>query len=248
MLFAVFSDIHANLEALLAAWTEMDRLCAPRERHVVCLGDMVGYGADPDAVVDFLREKQVLAILGNHEFGLLRPGFRRSFNPISLQALEWTAQRIRPSTRDWIASLPLSLSLAGCRFVHGFPPNNPSVYLHEVSPARLERTMLSLDETVSFVGHTHLLRRITLRDGKLERSRLDTGPILLEPDARHLINAGAVGQPRDADPRATFLLYESATGRLDVVRTVYDWHAAATKIRATGIPDVYADRLEPDRP
>ena len=248
MLLAIFSDIHANLEALLAAWAEMDRLTPPGERVVVCLGDMVGYGADPDAVVDFLREKQALAVLGNHEFGLLRPAFRRSFNPVSLQALEWTDRRIRPATRDWIGGLPLSLSLFGCRFVHGFPPNNPSLYLHEVGPARLERTMRSLGERVSFVGHTHLLRRITLRHGRLERGRLEAGPTLLEPDARHLVNAGAVGQPRDGDSRAAFLLYESRTGRLVVVRADYDWRAAANKIRAAGLPEVYADRLEPSRP
>lgn len=243
MQLAVLSDIHANLEALHSVVDDLSRRIPAGLPSIVCLGDMVGYGADPEAVVAMLRSLGVRAVMGNHEMGVAKPGCRRFFNPQARVSVAWTAEKLSSENRAWLGGLPFFLSVSGCRMVHGLPPKHPTKYLHQATDDDLERILRRLPEDVCFVGHTHRLAHISLSAGELTRYPLGEGRLILEPGARHLVNAGAVGQPRDADPRAKYCLYDTRMRTLDVCFVPYDARKAANKILAAGLPSAYARRL-----
>lgn len=245
MKIAVLSDIHGNLEALEAVLEDADRRLSPDDSPVlVALGDMVGYGADPEAVVRLVRGRGMRAVMGNHELGVTRPSSRHLFNPVALEAVLWTHDRLSEDVRRWLHGLPFFLSLGGCRFVHGLPPKNPARYLFETTRGEVAGILARLPETVCFVGHTHGLRLASLEpDGRMSSVALGRGVRNLAPAARHLVNAGAVGQPRDGDLKAKYLVYDTADGRLETIFVPYDHERAAAKIIAAGLPEVFARRL-----
>jgi len=238
----VLSDIHGNLEALKAVLEDAGKLTNGRST-VVCLGDMVGYGADPEEVVRAMRKAGALAVLGNHEVGVLRPDTRDRFNSQAWEAVRWAASRLTAESSRWLASLKVSLVVQGCRFVHGLPPDDVDTYLFQASPERVRRAMARLSEDVCFVGHTHLLGLTSLAGGELRQSLLKEGSRVLEPGERHLVNAGAVGQPRDGDPRAKYCLFDPASRELTVRFVSYDARKAAGKILEAGQPRIFAERL-----
>jgi len=215
----------------------------PVPSALVCLGDMVGYGADPEAVVSVLRAQGVQAVMGNHEMGLKGGRMKGRFNPQAWESVCWTASRLSSENLRWLRDLPASLSLMGCRFVHGMPPDKVDAYLNWVSRDLIRQAMLELPEKVCFVGHTHLLGLASLQGDELKRSSLEEGERLLPLDARHLVNAGSVGQPRDLDPRAKYCLFDTASRELTVRFVPYDAEAAARKILELGQPKVFAERL-----
>lgn len=242
MLLTILSDIHANLEALQAVLDDARR-AAPEGAPMICLGDMIGYGADPEAVLNLLRERGALAVMGNHEMGAADASTRERFNPQAWKAIRWAWRRLSPANLEWIKSLPDHLCVEGCRFVHGLPPDEIDTYLFQASSGEVEAILSSLPETVCFIGHTHQLRLVSLLDGELVNKRLDDGRRVLDASGRHLVNAGSVGQPRDGDPRAKYCLYDTDTHTLTVRSVVYDARTAARKILDAGQPKVFAERL-----
>ena len=238
----ILSDIHGNLEALEAVLSDCATLGA--QGPLVCLGDMVGYGADPEAVVRRVRAEGALAVLGNHELGVNAPAARSQFNPQAWQIVEWTRGRLSSDSLEWLRTLPRCLRLCGCRLAHGMPPHSVGRYLMQTEPGQVRAIMERLPEDVSFVGHTHLLRLVRLGpEGAYGDTPLRQGVRQLDPGARHLVNCGAVGQPRDGDPHAKYVLYDPMSRRLEVRYVPYDARAAAGKILAAGLPAVYAERL-----
>jgi len=242
MRLTILSDIHANLEALLAVLDDARRETEPGE-PMICLGDMIGYGADPDAVVTLLRARDVLAVKGNHEMGAADPATRGRFNPQAWKAVRWARARLSAGNLAWIADLPAHLEVEGCRFVHGLPPEAVDTYLFQASSEEVAAILASLPERVCFIGHTHQLRLVSLVEGLLRNQRLGEGSRLLEPGGRHLVNAGAVGQPRDGDARAKYCLFDTRSRRLTVRCVPYDAGTAARKILDAGQPRVFAERL-----
>lgn len=240
----ILSDIHANLEALEAILQDIASL---PESHSsgerVCLGDMVGYGADPEAVVRRVREAGIVPVLGNHEAGVLTPKARAHFNPQAWDAVRWAASHLSKESLAWIAGLPLSLSVQGCHLVHGLPPSDVDSYLAQADEPRLRRLMGLIPEDVCFVGHTHRLKLVTITEDAFTRRALTEGTIRLERGPRHIVNAGAVGQPRDGDPRAKYLIFDPVNRALTVRFVPYDAQTAAGKILASGQPRIYAERL-----
>jgi len=247
MHLAILSDIHANLEALQAVLGDLSKRLPEVPPRIVCLGDMVGYGADPEAVVALLRKLRAQAVMGNHELGVVKPGCRRFFNPQAREVVAWTAAALSGESHAWLAGLPSAMSIGGCRMVHGLPPDHPTIYLHEVSDPELVRILRLLPEECCFVGHTHRLAHLRLRAGVLVHALLGEGSVVLEPGVRHLVNAGAVGQPRDGDPRAKYCLYDTSSQVLEVRFVPYDAGRAAEKILAAGLPAAYARRLLPEQ-
>ena len=241
MRLVVLSDIHGNIEALDAVLRDAAEV-SPGAR-LVCLGDIVGYGADPEKAVRAVRGAGVASVLGNDEMGVNDPSSRGRFNPQAWEAVKWASSRLSKESLEWLSELPTSLSLDGCRFVHGLPPDEVDTYLFQASTGHVVRAMTDLPEDVSFVGHTHQLRLVSLRDGRLDGARLPEGRQVLEPGIRHIVNAGAVGQPRDGNPKAKYCLYDTHTRELAVRFVSYDAAAAAKKIIEAGQPRVYAERL-----
>ena len=240
MLLAVIADIHANLEALEAVLADMDR---HHPDTVVSLGDNIGYGPDPEAVVRRLEALGIPSVRGNHEWAVADPTRERSFNVQSREAVVRTRELLPPDILARIATYPTSLVQNGCRFVHGLPPNDTTTYLFEAGDVTLRRAFARTPETVSFVGHTHMLEAACLVGRDVERYELSPGVNPLDPGQHHIVNVGSVGQPRDGDNRAKYGLYDVDAHRLTIMAVPYDNAAVARKIVERGLPKRYADRL-----
>jgi diadenosine tetraphosphatase ApaH/serine/threonine PP2A family protein phosphatase len=234
---AVVSDIHANLPALEAI------LGAVGDAHdgLWVLGDTVGYGAEPDAVVTRLREAGAVAVRGNHDHVAAGGEGADWFNPTARHAIAWTARTISPTTRDWLAQLPLTRKEDGYSLVHGSPRDPLWEYVDGPDVARGVLAEVTVERTL--YGHTHVPRaylgvgdEVAVIDGR--------DGLVLELDERRLLaNPGSVGQPRDGDPRASFLWLDLGRAIITWTRVVYDIATAAARIRAAGLPDRLAARL-----
>lgn len=221
---AFISDVHSNLEALDAV---LERVGGA---EVFCLGDLVGYGADPNIVIERLRDRQAVAVLGNHDVAALT-GDARMFNPRAAEAIRWTSEHLTEGSKEYLRSLPsrVAKELDGVRafFTHGSPDDSLLEYVElETHQHLFQRYLAELQVAVVGLGHTHR-------------------PFVWTGDGGTVFNPGSVGQPRDGDRRASFALAEFNEGRSHVVlmRTEYDVKAAADKILAAGLPSRLATRL-----
>ncbi|SRR5712692_9467585 len=225
MLVAVFSDIHSNLEA----FNEVLKAAGSVDRYL-CLGDIVGYGANPNEVIQLIKQHEMLAIRGNHDDAVLT-GRAAGFNPIAASAVEWTGRNIRPEGLTFLQNLPLQLhvQLDGLRahMVHGSPdePLEEYIYPDETSD-RLESFLTLTEADLLLLGHTHIPMNIRLVKGRV-------------------LNPGSVGQPRDGDPKASFAIMkvEGRSVECSIHRVQYDIEKAARKILDSGLPSFDAERL-----
>jgi predicted phosphodiesterase len=235
---AVISDVHSNLEALDAVLTAADEIGCER---FFCLGDMVGYGADPDAVIARLVERDAIAIAGNHDLAAIGRFDATWFNEVASSAIAWTAETMSAETRAFLAELEPRRDEPDALLVHGSVRDPAAEYLLTLEDAKASFELG--DFAIAFFGHTHLpsIFRSDER-GRVDGRILPEGsPIDLEPGARYMLNPGSVGQPRDRDPRAAFLVWED--GRVLGHRVAYPIEKTAAKINAAGLPRWLADRL-----
>ena len=240
MRLAVISDIHGNMDALEQVLADIDRLGV---ETVYSLGDNIGYGAEPERVVQTLMRRGIPSVLGNHEMAALDPGFLDWFNPVAQESLTRTFAMLSPGSMRYAAGRPTQMSAYGCRFVHGFPPDSPTVYLFQVEAERRGRVLSALPQRLCFVGHTHCMEIVGWDGSRFSDVDIGEGPIPIEPHLKYLINIGSVGQPRDGDPRARYALWDRAHSTLEIRFVAYDVHAAADKILAAGLPEPHARRL-----
>jgi predicted phosphodiesterase len=240
MKVAILSDIHGNLEALLAVLEDLDRFQVDR---VFCLGDLVGYGPDPESVVKVVRERGIPSVMGNHELGLTDPGYLSWFNPSTRRSLLVTKKLISPETLDYLRRLPPVLSFGKCLLVHGCPPDSITTYLYQLSPAGLKDLFSSMKERAAFVGHTHDLSLHTYDGREVKTRALPQGTHPLSEGFRYIVNIGSVGQPRDGNNNAKYVLYDEVRLLLEVRFVPYDIAATAKKILERGFPEYNARRL-----
>jgi predicted phosphodiesterase len=240
MRIAVLSDIHGNMDAFQKVLEDLDRANADA---VFCLGDSIGYGSEPEQVIQALHRRGIPSVLGNHELASRDPAFLGWFNPAARQSLLQTFTLLSDETLALIKGFPRHLSAHGCRFVHGFPPDSPTLYLFQVEDRRKQAVLKALSEQIVFIGHTHMLDILAYDGDGITRIEFRAGPNPLPPERKYLINIGSVGQPRDGDPRAKYVIWDSAARLLDIRCVAYDAQAAAAKIRAAGLPESHARRL-----
>jgi diadenosine tetraphosphatase ApaH/serine/threonine PP2A family protein phosphatase len=240
MKYLVLSDVHANLEALEATLAK----ASPHD-GVLVLGDLVGYGADPNAVIERIRELPAATIIrGNHD--KVGAGIENveAFNHLAKHAITWTAAALTPGNRRWLAQLPAGPAKidAWVEICHG-APFDEDVYIFDDLDAR--RALLMTDRTLCLFGHTHVpaVYKFDTDFHAVGPPRGETFRLLLNDAAKYLVNCGAVGQPRDGDPRAAFGMLDTTTQTLTVIRVKYDVAAAQAKIIAAGLPEVLAQRL-----
>jgi diadenosine tetraphosphatase ApaH/serine/threonine PP2A family protein phosphatase len=245
MKLGILSDIHANLEALAAVFADMETRPGGPPDRLASLGDLVGYGPDPEAVMALVMDRGIASVLGNHEMAVLESRYLRWFNPVSRIAVEHSIRSLSPGSVEWIRRLPRKLDLEGVRLVHGVPPASPFVYLFQVTDAGLLNRMDDISREIVFVGHTHDLALVTLAGSAVTRRELDQESLVLEPGPRYIVNAGSVGQPRDGDPSAKYLVFDTRTRLLEVRFVPYPFEKTAGKILDQGLPRQYADRLSP---
>ena len=244
--YLILSDLHANLEALEAVAREVKG----SYDRALCCGDLVGYGADPNAVVDWVRDNCAVAIRGNHDRACTGPEVVEWFNPVARAAVAWTGQALTEENRAYVSGLPKGpAAVEGFQLAHGSTSDEDEYVL---TADEAMNAFAYLESRLVFFGHTHV------QGGYVwNRARVETIPppfsgarrkdLRIEPKCAYLINPGSVGQPRDGDPRAAFTLYDSDAGVVAYRRTVYDVQGAQRKIRDAGLPAILADRLSVGR-
>jgi len=240
MKYLVVSDVHANLEALEATLAS----AGPHD-GVLILGDLVGYGADPNAVIDRIRGlRHATIIRGNHDKVGAGIDDVEAFNHLAKHAITWTAAELTPANRSWLAALPAGPQNIDSlvEICHG-SPFDEDVYIFDDLDAR--RALLATDRPLCLFGHTHVpaVYRFDTDLRSVGPPRGETFRISLDPGVKYLVNCGAVGQPRDGDPRAAFGMLDVDKRALVVTRVAYDVAAAQAKIIAAGLPEVLAQRL-----
>ncbi|HEX9775591.1 MAG TPA: metallophosphoesterase family protein [Actinomycetota bacterium] len=242
---AVLSDIHANLEALEAV---MERIDALSVDQTFVLGDIVGYCADPNAVVERLGSlPSVVLLAGNHDLAATGRFDRSWFNTVAEQALAWTARVLEERTHAVLAPLePSGRRGDATLLVHGSPREPVTEYVTNASVAQESFAAQSFD--LCFFGHTHVPVAYVREGRRVSRLALPDGERVpfARPGTRVMLNPGSVGQPRDGDPRASFLIVEDEE-TAQVVRVDYDVARTQEKIRAAGLPEMLASRLEVGR-
>ncbi len=240
MRIAVVSDIHSNLEAFQTVLADID---GSGVDHLVSLGDNIGYGPDPEEVLRLIRLRQVPSVMGNHELGAVDASLRSWFNPSALRSLEINREMLSTVSLDWIRTLSPAFVVGECLFVHGFPPDSITTYLFNASDGKLRSVFPLIDQEICFVGHTHDLKLIAFDGCSVRHARLPEGQTPLRRGLKYLINAGSVGQPRDGDNRAKYLIWDSQSRRLEVRFLSYDFARTVKKILTLGLPRINADRL-----
>lgn len=236
MRVAVLSDIHSNLPALdavLAAAGDVDA--------VWHLGDVVGYGPQPDAVVERLRSVGALGVRGNHDAAAIGGAEIEWFNPEARRAMEWTIKAVSSTTRAWLSEQPERRTLEGCELVHGSPREPIWEYITSVPVARANLALL--DGRIGLHGHTHIPLAWVEEDGRVAVLSPSDGSELGLRGRRALVNPGSVGQPRDGDPAASFMLFEPDLERVTWRRVGYDVDAVQGRMAQAGLPPSLSARL-----
>ncbi|MCD6558701.1 MAG: metallophosphoesterase family protein [Palaeococcus sp.] len=228
MLIAFISDIHSNLEALEAVWREVKKADV-----ILCMGDLVGYGANPNEVVDFFREemkkREIVCVRGNHD-NAIAFGVEWGFNPYAREAVRWHQRIMRTENLEFLRRLPVRQLFTDDNgdtylLIHGSPRAPLDEYLFPWLPDSEFRVVLSyMKQKNLVVGHTHV-------------------PMLRIVDGRRIINPGGVGQPRDGDWRASYAMLETKKGEIEFRRVEYEVEEAARKILNAGLPQFLAYRL-----
>jgi diadenosine tetraphosphatase ApaH/serine/threonine PP2A family protein phosphatase len=237
MRYAVLSDVHANLEALRAVLAD----CRTDVDSILCLGDVVGYGADPEPCIEIVAERAEFLIAGNHEHGVAGLLPLDWFNRMARAAAEWTAARLDADHRAYLADLPLSLQVGDATLVHASPAN-PDEWEYLLTAEDGFEAFAAFDSRLCFVGHSHRPACWSLGSSGPEY-RPGTVDIALDGGRRYIVNVGSVGQPRDRDTRACYAIWDQEARRVAIRRVSYDWTEARRKIIAAGLPRVLADRL-----
>jgi len=238
--YLVISDIHANIEALDAVLA-----AAGSYEHALVLGDLVGYGADPNEVIDRVRSLTTATLIrGNHD--KVGAGLENTdgFNYLARHAIEWTASALTPDHREWLAALPRGPVIIDdlVEICHG-APFDEDVYIFDELDAM--RAIHVARRPLCLFGHTHVVAAFLFTAEMRSVDGIRAVQIQIPTDglSRFLVNCGAVGQPRDGDPRAAYGILDTTTRTLSLQRVEYDVPAAQAKILAAGLPDVLAQRL-----
>ena len=238
MVFAVYSDVHSNLEALNGFFKALRKI---RFDKLVCLGDIVGYGADPDPVINLIRKKTDIILGGNHDFAVVGKTYVSDFNPYAFNVCMWTRNRLSHDNFKFLESLEAKTRIDGVTWAHS-SPFEPEEW-HYVSPRSFqEENFKSFFTRVCFVGHSHLPVILEKAPGSKTRVILDS-KYTLKPHCKYIVNAGSIGQPRDGNPDPTFVIYNSDTETIQFHRFAYDFGLAQEKILKEDLPPYLAERL-----
>jgi diadenosine tetraphosphatase ApaH/serine/threonine PP2A family protein phosphatase len=235
---AILTDIHANLEALTACLSAAE---AQRVDRFVCLGDIVGYGADPNAACDLVRSRCQFSVLGNHDAAVAGRMDYSYYYAAAREVLDWTALHLSPENMQWLRGLPYQRSEADITWGHA-SPRDPQAFEYVFALEQAEDLVVRAPKLarVTFIGHSHLQRAFQLgepvKDVWDERVRVDAS-------RSYLISIGSCGQPRDYDPRACFGIWDDRTGTVEFHRVRYDAEKTARKILEAGLSPHFARRL-----
>ena len=243
MRLLVFSDVHANATALEAALTA----CSGRWERAGCLGGIVGYGPDPNEVVERVRPLVSAIVRGNHDKAVSGVSDLEDFNPVARAAVEWTRSRLLPENARYLQGLPGGpVETEGVALVHGAVEDEDE---YVFTPDQALVGLLASRRPVTFFGHTHIQGGFSYDGARIERVESSPRPgtnfavLSLESKTRYLLNPGSVGQPRDGDPRAAFAIVDLGKRHVEFWRTPYDIPAVQDRMERAGVPEALVLRL-----
>lgn len=240
MLYALISDIHGNLEALTTVMKAIEEFAPDR---LICLGDVVGYGANPEECAAIVREKADICLMGNHEAAVIGNLDISYFTPYARDAALWTREHITEETMHWAAELPLAGRIDTFTVVHG-SLYQPEMFNYVQTIADAEYNFSAMETPLLFLGHSHQ----PLAFFNTEPMTYTLGPeIELDHSEKTIVNIGSVGQPRDENPNSAFAIFDSTKNTVTIHRVAYDVETAAQKILASGLPEALAMRLAAGR-
>ena len=242
MRYLIVSDIHSNWQALRAVLGHAEG----DWDQALCCGDLVGYGADPNLVTAWVRAHSAHTVRGNHDKVSLDAEDLDWFNPVARAAALWTQKTLTPELTDYALSLPKGpVLLDGFEIAHGSPFDEDEYVL---AATEAGHAFEYLECRLAFFGHTHVQGGFIWNRGRVETvgrvpAESTSETLEIDPECAYMINPGSVGQPRDGDPRAAWVLYDSDAHAVAYRRTPYDIETAQRKIRDAGLPAILADRL-----
>ncbi|MEO6991332.1 MAG: metallophosphoesterase family protein [Candidatus Baltobacteraceae bacterium] len=239
--FALISDVHSNLEALEAVLARTDA-----DDGVLCLGDIVGYGPDPNACLALLRKRISEAVLGNHDVAAIDDFGIEHFNPAARAAIVWTQGVLAVEHAEWLRTLGYEWRAPEFLMVHGAPVE---YFEYVLDVAAAKRAFAATDAPLVFLGHTHIAEYYALEPGgRIRHAYLQHGgELALDPGTRYLVNPGSVGQPRDLNPEASLAFYSPEARRVVWERVPYAIERVRAKIAAAHLPPANAERLRRGR-
>jgi len=228
---AIISDIHSNLEALTKAFEIID---TKNVDEIVCLGDIVGYGANPNECVELIRKRVKYVVMGNHDYAVaVDPAELFYFSSYARESDLWTREVLTKENLDFLKSLPFTISLKNLLFVHSAPAQ-PREWEYIFTEAQAKVQFQYFKEKICFIGHSHfpgIFPENGFYNGKLDRN------------TRYIINVGSIGQPRDGDWRLCFGIFDMGTWTYEEIRSEYDVEKASVKIIQNGLPEFLARRI-----
>ena len=238
MRLAIISDIHANLEALTAILQDIDD---QNVDQIYCLGDVVGYGADPAACLELVRKRCTDVLMGNHEhavLGLLSPA---NLNDIARNSLSWTANQLRDEHKSFITTFKTDLVIDKLHLVHA-SPWEPTKWHYVLTNKAVVKALETARTNLCLIGHTHLPVIFSQAEDGSVRKRIGHD-FLPDPDQKYIVNTGSVGQPRDNDPRACYLIFDSKAYEITYRRVEYDIALAQSKMTKIEAPTLLIERI-----
>lgn len=238
MRVAVISDVHSNLHALVAVRREIER---ERPDEVWNLGDSVGYGARPSECCKILRRLAGRSLVGNHDLAAIGKLSLDGFSAVAAAAATWTREHLSKSAAEYLAELAPLSKLPDCELYHGSPREAVWAYVLEAESAADAFSLSSAP--LVLVGHSHFPLAASTRAGRLEFDLAPGGTVVDLSSGRLLLNPGSVGQPRDGDPRAAYLMLDLDAARAEFKRVEYDVERSQAEIREAGLPEQLASRL-----
>ena len=240
MRYAILADIHANLAALTAVLEDIKGKDGVDE--LWCLGDIVGYGPEPGECIKLLRQYNPVCVAGNHDLGAVGKLELSYFNPAAAEACQWSAEKLNPVDARYLEDLPKTVQKGDFLLAHGSPMEPVMEYVMSTSVA--EKNFSFFNSQFCLVGHTHVPMAFKQEEDSCTSIALSPGIGLVMHGHRMIINPGAVGQPRDGDPRASYAIYDSEGHMLRLYRVSYDIRATQDKMMQAGLPISLVTRLE----
>jgi predicted phosphodiesterase len=236
MKYAIIADIHANLEALDVVLKDAK---AQECSHHCCLGDVVGYNANPKECLEIIREMNMPCVKGNHDEYCSLESNLEGFNPHAAEAIQWTRNQLTEDDREWLRNLKYIRMVASFSVVHA-TLDGPQRWGYVFDRLAAAASFTYQNTSVCFFGHTHVpvafIRDTVVRGGTYSKFKI-------EPGRKYFINVGSVGQSRDGVPKATYVIYNMDEGTIELRRLDYDIAKTQAKIRAAGLPERLAERL-----
>lgn len=229
MKYAIISDIHSNLEALEKAMSIIEE---KNVDEIICLGDVVGYGANPNECVEIVRSRCTTTVLGNHDAAALDPSLAHDFNAIARKAVVWTSQQLTKESTEFLESLPLTEQKENILFVHSSPAM-PEAWDYIIDSEDAVSAIRYFDEKICFIGHTHVPGIFSPR-GRVKSIQIGE---------QCIVNVGSIGQPRDGNPKLAFGIFDSTAWEYELIRSEYEIQKAAEKIYAAKLPEELGNRL-----